>query len=80
MQVQSEKQVVREEVEIFTGFRRHFMLFIIVIAVIWILWLLLGNMSSFPWLLYPTAAWALVLIVHCIIAYSAINKRNKMKE
>jgi len=76
METRAEKQVIKEEIRIYSGFKKHLTIFAIGIACLWIAWLALGNISSPPWPLYPSVSWAVVLGIHCFLAFRSIQKRN----
>jgi hypothetical protein len=78
MNPQTEKEVIREEVNLYANFRRHLTIYIIIIFIIWVVWLLMG--ATLPvWPLYPTLGWGFIVGIHFIISYLEIRKMNKIK-
>lgn len=72
----TEKQVIKEEVRLFTGFKKHLLVFVAVLTVLWVTWFITGSSSTF-WPLYPSMLWLVILVIHFITAYRGIEKRNK---
>lgn len=55
-------------------FKAHFRKYLLVNGLLWLLWLMV-NISgktdewSFPWPIYPTAAWGIAIAIHYYKAY-----------
>jgi Methyladenine glycosylase/2TM domain len=76
MDTKSDNEVVKEEVKLFKGFKKHLLIFLAVLAILWTTWFITGNSPSL-WPLYPSMLWVIILTIHFITAYRGIEKRNK---
>lgn len=64
-------------VRVFTVFKTHASIFIVVVGLLWCIWLF-GDKSEFlPWPLYPSFIWSIILLVHYIVASGVFRKVTK---
>ena len=57
------------------GFRVHLMVFLLVTPAIWLVWFLTN--SNYPWPVWQTPAWAIVLLFHYLGVF--VFKTQKIK-
>ena len=66
---------IKHEIDVFRAFKKHFILFVGALSLFWVAWLASGGeLSLYSWPAYASLAWAFVLIVHLLIAYSSFRK------
>jgi len=64
-------------VRVFTVFKTHSSIFIVVMALLWLIWLFGNRAEIMPWPVYPTFIWSVILLIHYLIASGAFRKTPK---
>lgn len=71
------RKLIRHDIQVYTGFRLHLMVYVIVMLTIWGGWLAQGGaLDIYAWPVYPTFAWGFILIIHCLAAYRSFQARK----
>lgn len=64
-------------VKLFTTFKSHLTIFIVVNVVLWAIWLLGSRRDLNSFLIYISLIWFAILAIHYIVAYEIFNvKKN----
>jgi|CXWL01.1.fsa_nt_gi hypothetical protein len=61
-------------VRVFSGFKSHLSIFIVVNGLLWVIWLFVGGIAVHPWPLYPSGIWGVVLLIHYFAASGTFRK------
>ena len=76
MDTKLDKEIVRE-IKVFTNFKIHLGIYIIVVALIWLsYWAAGGFINMEAWPVYLSLAWGFGLMIHCLLAYRAFRKKK----
>ena len=67
------------------GFKRDFVIYIVVNAFLWLIWLISGwnnndNYNDIPWPVWPTAGWGIAIILQYFDAYRYPKENTAEKE
>ena len=76
MDTKLDKEIVRE-IKVFTNFKIHLGIYIIVVALIWLSYWAAGgfiNMEACP--VYISQTWGIGLMIHCLLAHRAFRKKK----
>lgn len=76
MEVKKDNQLLRL-VRVFTVFKTHVSIFIVVMALLWLIWLFGDRTKILPWPVYPSFIWSVILLVHYMVASGAFRKVSK---